>query len=584
MQEKKGHLDRRLAGYALSFRRPLFFGLFFLLLAVGLELIGPFIIGHILDHELPAMTRAVLPQKVIYLLAVYLITAALSAGARYYSLICLQTTANHVVRKMRNDLFQNLQRLAISFFDDRPAGKIVSRVTNDTEAVRNLYDLVLAQFLTSGVYLIAIYLTLFFVEAKFAAICLILLPLFYGIIRFYRRKAGEYNDAIRRKISEINAMLNESIQGMRIIQAFGRQQRIAEEFEAINEANYQEERKLLLLESILTHNIVNVIKIFLFAAMLYYFGMKSLRMGDAASIGMMYIFVEYITKIFNQISGIIDRMGNFERAVVASDHVFEMLDEQGEDISDADIDRFAGKVDFENVSFAYKENHYVLRNVDFHAEQGQTIGLVGHTGSGKSSVMNLLLRFYDPQQGRILIDGKDIRGIGKQSLRKHMGIVLQDPYLFTGTIMSNITLNDPSITREKAEQALLAVGGSRVLRGLENGLDEKVIEKGNTLSSGQRQLISFARALAYDPSILILDEATSSIDSETEQIIRDAMEVLQKGRTTFIIAHRLSTIKNADQILVLHKGKIVERGRHDELIALKGRYYRMYQLQSRTEG
>ncbi|MDO4720404.1 MAG: ABC transporter ATP-binding protein [Peptostreptococcaceae bacterium] len=483
-----------------------------------------------------------------------------------------------------NDLFQNLQRLAISFFDDRPAGKIVSRVTNDTEAVRNLYDLVLAQFLTSGVYLIAIYLTLFFVEAYFAAICLILLPLFYGIIRFYRRKAGRYNDVIRRKISEINAMINESIQGMRIIQAFGRQRRIAEEFEAINEANYQEERKLLLLESIITHNIVNVIKIVLFAMMLYYFGMKSLRMGDAASIGMMYIFVEYITKIFNQINGIIDRMGNLERAFVASNHVFEMLDEQGEDVRDADMDRFAGKVDFENVSFAYKEDHYVLRNVDFHAEQGQTVGLVGHTGSGKSSVMNLLLRFYDPQQGRILIDGKDIRGIGRQSLRKHMGVVLQDPYLFTGTILSNITLNDPSITREKAEQALLAVGGNRVLRGLEKGLDEKVIEKGNTLSSGQRQLISFARALAYDPSILILDEATSSIDSETEQIIRDAMEVLQRGRTTFIIAHRLSTIKNADQILVLHKGEIVEQGRHDELIALKGRYYRMYQLQSRTEG
>jgi len=256
-----------------------------------------------------------------------------------------------------------------------------------------------------------------------------------------------------------------------------------------------------------------------------------------------------------------------------------LMDEPGENVSSERIARYKGNVSFDHVSFGYKEGEYVLKDIDFEAKHGETVALVGHTGSGKSSIMNLLFRFYDCQKGKILIDGKDIESIPRQTIRNHMGIVLQDPYLFTGTIASNVSLNDPSITREKVEKALKDVGAEKVFKNLENGYDEPVIEKGSTLSSGQRQLISFARALAFNPAILILDEATSSIDTETEALIQEAMNVLKKGRTTFIIAHRLSTIRNADQILVLDRGTIVERGTHDELMATKGKYYQMYQLQ-----
>ena len=248
-------------------------------------------------------------------------------------------------------------------------------------------------------------------------------------------------------------------------------------------------------------------------------------------------------------------------------------------MKDSRISRHKGHVEFDHVSFAYKKEDYVLKNLSFEAKPGETIGLVGHTGSGKSSIMNLLFRFYDCQKGEIRIDGKNIKEYPRQTIRDHMGIVLQDPYLFTGTIASNVSLNDSRISRDKVEQALKDVGADRVLKHLKQGLDEPVIEKGGTMSSGQRQLISFARALAFNPSILILDEATSSVDTETESIIQEAMETLKTGRTTFIIAHRLSTIKNADQILVLDRGEIVEKGSHDHLMALRGKYFQMYQLQ-----
>jgi ATP-binding cassette subfamily B protein len=279
---------------------------------------------------------------------------------------------------------------------------------------------------------------------------------------------------------------------------------------------------------------------------------------------------------------VVNQFSQLERSLVAGKRVFEVLDTTGENVSQEMMPRYDGHVLFEDVSFAYKNNDYVLNNLSFEANRGETVALVGHTGSGKSSIMNLLFRFYDPSKGKIYIDGIDVTSVPRQTMRKHMGIVLQDPYLFTGTIASNVSLNDPSIPREKVEAALKAVGAESVFRNLEKGIDEPVIEKGSTLSSGQRQLISFARALAFDPAILILDEATSNIDTETEEIIQHAMDVLKKGRTTFIIAHRLSTIKNADRILVLERGVIKEQGTHDELLAQGGIYEQMYQMQAKS--
>jgi ATP-binding cassette subfamily B protein len=283
--------------------------------------------------------------------------------------------------------------------------------------------------------------------------------------------------------------------------------------------------------------------------------------------------------MFHPVTGMVNQLAQLEQALVSAERVFVLMDEPGQKVTENEIDRYKGKVEFNDVTFSYVEGEPVLKNIAFEANQGETVALVGHTGSGKSSIMNLLFRFYDIKQGKIMIDGKDIMELSKQELRHHMGIVLQDPFLFTGTIASNVSLDNPEITREQVEKALTDVGAMPFINNLPKGLDEPVIEKGSTLSSGQRQLISFARALAYNPAILILDEATASIDTETEAVIQEALDVLKRGRTTFIIAHRLSTIKSADQILVLDRGVIVERGNHEELMEQKGRYFQMYQLQ-----
>ncbi|MFC0475022.1 ABC transporter ATP-binding protein [Robertmurraya beringensis] len=518
-------------------------------------------------------------SRIIGLLSLYfgliVIAAIFEYGQRYY----LQMSANRVIQKMREDVFGQIQKLPIRYFDNLPAGKVVARITNDTEAIRELYVTVLSTFFTSAIYITGIYIALFILNVKLALICLLLLPILFVWTLVYRKYASKYNHKIRSRNSDINAIVNESIQGMNVIQAFNREKQTQNEFEKLNEDHFKFQNKLLSLNSLTSHNLVNVLRNVIFVAFIWYFGGEALNPSAVVSLGMLYAFVDYINRLFNPIQGIVNQLANLEQALVAADRVFELLTEEGIDVNDHRMERYKGNVTFDHVSFGYKENEFVLKDIHFSAEHGETVALVGHTGSGKSSIINLLFRFYDCQKGSILVDGTDIKNIPHQTLRQHMGIVLQDPFLFTGTIASNVSLDNPAITREKVEQALRDVGADRVFKHLEKGFDEPVIEKGSTLSSGQRQLISFARALAFDPAILILDEATSSIDTETELIIQEAMDVLKKGRTTFIIAHRLSTIRNADQILVLDKGCIVEKGTHDELIEQKGKYYQMYQLQ-----
>ncbi|MGG1677286.1 ABC transporter ATP-binding protein [Neobacillus sp. NRS-1170] len=517
--------------------------------------------------------------SIIQLLFIYFGLLVVSAIFQFGERYLLKKSANRIIQKMREDIFAHIQRLSIQYFDNLPAGKVVARITNDTEAIRELYVTVLATFFTSVIYITGIYAALFILNVKLAAICLLLLPILYIWVLVYRKYASKYNRVIRSRNSDINAMINESIQGMTIIQAFNREEDTKGEFEKLNYEQFTYQNKLLSLNSLTSHNLVGILRNLIFVAFIWYFGAQSLLPANIISLGVLYAFVDYINRLFQPVQGIVNQLANLEQALVAGERVFKLMDEHGENVSTERVSRFKGNVSFDNVSFGYKDGEYVLKNIDFQAKQGETVALVGHTGSGKSSIMNLLFRYYDCQKGKITIDGKDVESLPRQSIRNHMGIVLQDPYLFSGTIASNVSLNDPSITREKVEKALKDVGADKVFRNLENGYDEPVIEKGSTLSSGQRQLISFARALAFNPAILILDEATSSIDTETETVIQEAMEVLKKGRTTFIIAHRLSTIRNADQILVLDRGTIVERGTHDELMAGKGKYYQMYQLQ-----
>jgi ATP-binding cassette, subfamily B, multidrug efflux pump len=530
------------------------------------------------NRELMAFYQLEIPG-IIKLLIIYFCLLVISAIFQYGQRFLLQRSANRIIQKMREDVYGQIQRLPIQYFDNLPAGKVVARITNDTEAIRELYVTVLAQFFTSAIYITGIYAALFILDVKLAAICLLLLPILYGWMLLYRKFASKYNHVIRSRISDINATINESIGGMSIIQAFRREKETEKEFEKLNTEHFTYQNKLLSLNALTSHNLVGVLRNLVFVAFIWYFGGQSLNPASVISLGVLYAFVDYINRLFQPVQGIVNQLANLETALVAGERVFKLMDEQGENVSAERIERFQGNVQFDHVSFGYKEGEYVLKDIHFEAKQGQTVALVGHTGSGKSSIMNLLFRFYDSQKGKILIDGKDIVSIPRQTIRNHMGIVLQDPYLFTGTIASNVSLNEPSITREMVEKALKDVGADKVFKNLENGYDEPVIEKGSTLSSGQRQLISFARALAFNPAILILDEATSSIDTETEAIIQEAMEVLKKGRTTFIIAHRLSTIRNADQILVLDRGKIVERGTHEELMVVNGKYYQLYELQ-----
>ncbi|MBO0960526.1 ABC transporter ATP-binding protein [Neobacillus sp. MM2021_6] len=572
--------SKRLTNYALYFKRPIFLGLLFLTIAVVTELAGPFIAKYIIDEH---MTIGKIDMKPIaWLLCLYFILAVATAIFRYFMYIYLQMGANRVVQRLRQDVFAHIQTLPIQYFDQLPAGKIVARVTNDTEALRNLYVQVLSNFATSFISIAGVYIALFILNWKMAMIALIMIPIIYLWMILYRKYAAQYNGVIRTKIADINAMINESIQGMTIIQAFRREKQMTKEFDEMNEEHYAYQRKLLFLDSATSFNLVNSLRLILFAIFIVYFGTQSFTTAEIVSSGTLYAFVDYLTRLFNPITNVVNQFSQLERSLVAGQRVFEVLDNTGENVSQETMPRYDGHVLFEDVSFAYKENDYVLKNLSFEANRGETVALVGHTGSGKSSIMNLLFRFYDPSKGKICIDGIDVTNVPRQTIRQHMGIVLQDPYLFTGTIASNVSLNDPKITREKVEEALTAVGAERVLKNLEKGIDEPVIEKGSTLSSGQRQLISFARALAFDPAILILDEATSNIDTETEEIIQHAMEVLKKGRTTFIIAHRLSTIKNADRILVLERGVIKEQGTHDELLAQGGIYNQMYQMQAKS--
>jgi ATP-binding cassette, subfamily B, multidrug efflux pump len=517
--------------------------------------------------------------RILKLVAVYFGLVVLASIFQYGQRFYLQKAANRIIQKMRMDVFSHISRLPIRYFDNLPAGKVVARITNDTEAIRELYVTVLANFFSSTIYIIGIFIALFILDPKIAVVSLFVIPTLVVWTIVYRKFASRYNQIIRARVSDINGMVNESIQGMTIIQAFRREKETKESFEKLNQEHFTYQNKMLNLNSLTGHNLINVLKNLCFVAFIWYFGGQSLTASSVISLGMLYAVVDFIGRLLYPVQGIVNQFANLEQALVAGERVFSLLDEPGIPVSQESIPRYKGNVNFNHVSFGYKQDEYVLKDLSFCAKQGETVALVGHTGSGKSSIMNLLFRFYDSNEGSITIDGIDIKDIPHQTLREHMGIVLQDPYLFTGTIATNVSLENEKISRDMIEKALKDVGGDKVLNHLEEGIDAPVIEKGSTLSSGQRQLISFARALAFNPAILILDEATSSIDTETEAIIQEAMDVLKKGRTTFIIAHRLSTVKNADQILVLDRGSIVERGNHDELMSLKGKYYQMYELQ-----
>ncbi|RFA32484.1 multidrug ABC transporter permease [Virgibacillus dokdonensis] len=522
-------------------------------------------------------------RPILYLLSLYVGLLVIAGFFQFYQTFLLQKASNQIVRKMRNDLFEHTQRIPINYFVDQPAGKIVARITNDTEAIRDLYERVLSIIVTSVIYMAGIFVALFILDARLALWCLLLIPLIWGWMKLYKHFGTKYNQVIRSTISEINGNINEAIQGMPIIQAFQREKKTKQEFEKLNQKHFIYQRKLVKLSALTSYNLVTVFRNIAFVGFIWYFGSASLEPTSAISVGLLYAFTDYLTRLFEPVTDIVNQLPLIEQARVAGSRVFTLLDHKGEDVTDDKVERYNGHIRFDHVWFAYKEEDYVLRDISFEIKPGETAAFVGHTGSGKSSIMNVLFRFYDPQQGIITIDGYSTLDWSRQQTRSHMGIVLQDPFLFSGTIISNVTMNDPAISIDKAKQALKAVGADTFIEKLPNQYEAEVGEGGTTFSLGERQLISFARALAFDPAILILDEATANIDTETEAMIQKALEILKIGRTTLVIAHRLSTIQQANTIFVLDHGTIKEKGDHNTLLQAKGIYYHMYQMQQSSK-
>ena len=574
---------KRLLTYLSYYKKQFTVGAILLLLAAALELTSPLIAKQLIDRVMtPAVNSSNLDTMLlIQLLAGYLLVNLIGSLFRYISLLQLRKMSNSIVKKMRDQLFDHMHKLPVSYFDQIPAGKVVARITKDTEVLRsNFYVIVISNLLSNIIQIIGAFIALFLLNRTLGAAMLILIPILGIWQHFYTKYASRYNLAMREYISQISGQLNEFVQGMAIIQAFQRENQLQKEFNETVEKWFKTGRKYLLLDSSIAWGLGNLLRNSTILILITTLAAFFLDGRLAISAGLLYAFIDYINRLYDPIEGLVQTITNVQQSLAAGQRVFEFADQPVEKQQSEQLTVTNGDVSFQQVTFGYDPEQAILHDINFDVAAGETIALVGHTGSGKSSILNLLFRFYDPQQGKIVVDGQVIADYDRHSLRDSMAIVMQDPYLFTGTIASNIGMNDPTITEAMIIDALKQVGADYLLSRYEKGIHHPVVEKGNEFSSGERQLISFARALVFDPKILILDEATSHVDTETESIIQKAMTVLQKGRTTFMIAHRLSTIKQADQILVLDQGKIVERGTHASLVQGQGIYQQMYQMQA----
>ena len=501
-------------------------------------------------------------------LGFYVGLIALASIIGYFASIILMSCANRIVEYIRNKAFDVMQNLPVSYFDDKPAGKISSRIINDTETLRsNFYGGILSQAFLSLAQVIIIYVFIFSLNWYIGLALLLLLPLFYCWYVLYSRQVSQAMKVFFEAQSEVNSQVNETMNGSVMIQLSQIEASFKSRFQTIVEQMYQAALKWIRVDSTVSWSLGELLNRSFIALILAVVGYQFLGQTLAITVGQLFIYINYLDRLFMNLNNFVRQFSQIQQSVATGQRVLELLDVEQEVEVDRDLVVTQGQVEF-------KDGHLNLL-----AQPGQTIALVGHTGSGKSSMINLLFRFYDPQEGQILIDGQAIGDYSRESVRKEMGIVLQDPYLFTGTIASNVTMGNEAIDDAAVWQALERVGAKDMVSRLPQGIQAPVFEKGATYSSGERQLISFARTLAADPKILILDEATSHIDTETEEIIQHAMKVVSQGRTTFIIAHRLSTIQDADLILVLHEGQIVERGNHQALLAQDGRYAEMYRMQ-----
>lgn len=568
----------RLLSYTKPYKKKLTLAFFLLILTTLGDIYGPILVKIFIDNHLTPGKMAFSP--LLRLGSEYMGIQIGKVILLFFQLVLFQEIALKIIQQLRIDVFSKVQSLGLKYFDQIPAGSIVSRVTNDTEAIKDMFVTVIATFIQSGVLLIGILIAMATLDVRLALFCILFIPLIGFVMSLFRKYSSRSYSMMREKLSALNAKLSESLQGMAMIQVFRQEKRLREEFGVINEQHFKAGMRNIKVNGLLLRPAVDLIYSLGLIIVLGYFGITSYY--HAVEIGVFYAFVNYLERFFEPVNNMMMRLGMYQQAIIAGSRVFKLLDEtllapqQKEEANKI----LYGKIEFKNIYFSYDGRRDVLKNISFIAHPGKTVALVGHTGSGKSSIINLFMRFYEYDRGEILIDGVSIRNYPKEELREKMGLVLQDPFLFYGTIKDNIRLYNQDITDEQIKEAAQFVQAHTFIDKLEGGINHPVVERGSTFSSGQRQLLAFARTICTNPKILVLDEATANIDTETEEAIQTALEKMRKGRTTIAIAHRLSTIQDADLILVLHQGEIVEQGTHQELLSLQGLYHKMYLLQN----
>ena len=561
--------------YIKNSKKEYVLGTIFSVLNVALGVFGVYVLSKVFDGIEGSITRQIFLKSLTIALGYGLILLC-SGISNYIRNIYLVKGANEIYVRIQMQVYDHIQSLPIRYFDNIPAGSVVSRITSDVNQIRTFFVSSFIQIMIITLKILFSYVVLFYVDYRFALFMLLLLPIMYFVLKIYNKLTIDSIKGYRRKFSESNGIINENYQNLEVIKAFNREKASIADWNKHNIERYVYWKKLNQVDSLLLHNITGVFRVILFIGIVYYYAYSSFNNNIfGVTLGMVYLFINYTTDIIYRIADFTMGISTYVRAVGAANNIQEILKlEVEKDIDMQETEDFRGNIEFKNLYFAYNEDDYVLKDINLEIKENQTVAFVGHTGSGKSTIMNLVVKFYEPNKGVLKIGGKDISEYSRKYLRENIAIVLQDSFLFEGTLLENITTSGD---KQLAKKALIQVGGEFILEN--HSLESKVEVGGSNFSTGEKQLICLARALAKNPKILILDESTANIDSETEQSVGKAITELKQGRTTLIIAHRLSTIKNADNIFVLNKGVVVESGNHEQLLQKDGVYKKMYETQ-----